>query len=439
MIKEKIKVGVIGLGQRGMGYTDMLLFLPDVEIKAVCDKYDDRVDNAVKLIKSKTGSDVKAYKDYKQLIAAGGLDAAFVFTSWETHIKIAVDTMRAGIYTAIEVGGASSTEECWRLVRTSEDTGVHCMLLENCNYGRDAMAALRMVKEGLFGDLIYLTGAYQHDLRDEVGLGREIRHYRYSHFMHRNAELYPTHEIGPIAKYLNINRGNRFLTLTSISTKSQGLAEYFVQSRKAYNSWVSDELKNYSGVHPEHQPDYDMIGKYAACGDVVTTTIKCAGGELVTIIHDCTLPRPRYNNKRIQGTKGIWMGDTETIYIEGREEQFDTWESDKKYFDEYDHPLWKERGKQAEDGEFGAFGGHGGTDILVMEAFIEAVKHQKPPPIDAYDAATWMAITCLSEESIALGGAPVSFPDFTNGAWMNREPCIPSKYATDRVYWECFE
>jgi len=438
MQKGIVKVGIIGLGQRGMGYTDMLLYFKDVEIVSVCDLYDDRVSEAVSKIKDKTDRTVKSYKNYKELLAAGGIDAAFVFTSWETHIKIAVDSMKAGIYTGIEVGGASSVDECWRLVHTFEETGVHCMMLENANYSRDAMAAYRMVKEGLFGDLIYLTGSYQHDLRDEIGLGREIRHYRYPHFMHRNAELYPTHEIGPIAKCLDINRGNRFLTLTSMSTKSQGLGEYFAKSRKANNSWVVDGLKSYDGVYPENNPDYDMIGKYAACGDIVTTTIKCAGGELVNIIHDCTLPRPRYGNKRIQGTKGIWMGDTETMYIEGREEVFDVWESDKKFFDEYDHPLWKEKGEKIQSDDYGVFGSHGGIDILVMEAFIDSVKRQVPPPIDVYDTATWMAITCLSEESIALGGSSVYFPDFTNGAWMNREPVVPGKYSLDQVFWEYF-
>jgi hypothetical protein len=193
-------------------------------------------------------------------------------------------------------------------------------------------------------------------------------------------------------------------------------------------------MRKYGGVPPEDKPDYDMIGKSAACGDIISTTIKCANGEVVNIIHDCTSPRPRYNNQRIQGTKGIWMGDTGTIYIEGLAAVEDEWESDEKLFGEYGHPLWKGGARYGQ----AAGMGHGDIDYFVMDAFIDAVRRGTQTPIDAYDAAAWMAVTCLSEDSIALGGAPVVFPDFTNGGWIGREPAAPGKYALDKVYWEYF-
>jgi hypothetical protein len=232
-----------------------------------------------------------------------------------------------------------------------------------------------------------------------------------------------------------------------VASKTRGLPEYYVKSRKAYNSWVTNTLdKKYQGTLPEAQKNYDMIGQPIACGDVVTTTIKCAGGEIINIIHDCTLPRPRYANARVQGTKGIWMGDTQTIYIENQHEKFDAWESDAKWFDQYEHPLWTENAKMAEEsakaeqeGKVSGFGSHGGIDFIVMKAFIEAVKRQVSPPIDVYDAAAWMAITCLSEDSIALGGTPVAFPDFTNGMWIDREPPVKSKYSLDDIHWDLFK
>ncbi len=433
--KEKVRMGVIGLGHRGYEELKMLLDMPDVEIKAVCDVLDFRVEKARELVKSVTGNEVEGYLDYKKVIERDDLDAVAIFTSWNAHVNIAVDAMKAGIYVAMEVGGAHSIEECWRLVRTYEETGVPCMMLENANYSKQNLALLRMVKEGLFGELIYCTGGYQHDLRDEIGLGREIHHYRYANFMNRNGELYPTHEIGPIAKLLNINRGNRFLTLSSVATKARGLGEYYKNSRKAYNSWVQESLKEYKGELPENNENYDMIGKQAACGDVVTTTIKCAGGEVICIIHDCTLPRPRLSNMRVQGTKGIFMADAKSIYIEGVSPEFDKWEPAGPYFEKYNHPLWEEYSENKDN----TLHGHGGIDYLVDRAFIEAVKKQTQTPIDVYDAAAWMAITCLSEYSVALGGTPVPFPDFTNGKWLNREPSVPSKYNLDRICWECFD
>jgi hypothetical protein len=445
-IKETVRVGVIGLGHRGVESMLMTASVPGVKITAICDLYEDRVSDGLEALKENMGYGADTYTDYRQLLKRGDLDAAVIFTCWQTHVKIAVEAMRAGIYAGMEVGGASSIEECWRLVRAYEETGIPCMMLENANYSRSALTLLRMVKEGLFGELVYLSGGYQHDLRDEIGLGREIRHYRYHHFLKRCGELYPTHEIGPIAKYLGINRGNRFLTLSSMASKTRGLADYYVHSRKAYNEWVTDTFeRKHKGIMPEAQKDYDMIGKPIACGDVVTTTIKCTGGELINIVHDCTLPRPRYGNSRVQGTKGIWMGDTKTVYFENEHERFDKWENDAKWFDRYEHPLWTENAKKAEeamqaekDGKIGGFGSHGGTDAIVMGAFIDSVKRQIPPPIDAYDAAAWMAITCLSEDSVALGGAPVAFPDFTNGLWINREPLIPNKYSLDKVFMDLF-
>ena len=437
---QTIRTGVIGLGHRGLESMLMACNLPGVEIVAICDIHQDRVDDALAALKKETGKTADTYTCYRTLIQRGGIDAMLIFTDWQTHIKISVASMRAGIPTAMEVGGASSIEECWRLVRAYEETGVHCMMLENANYGRDQLTMLRMVKENLFGELVYLTGAYQHDLRDEIGLGREIRHYRFPHFVHRNGELYPTHEIGPIAKYLGINRGNRFLTLSAVASKTRGLSEYYATNRRAYNPWVKDSMDNYKGTTPENQKDYDMIGKPIACGDVVTTTIKCAGGEVINIIHDCTLPRPRYSNQRVQGTKGIWMGDPATIYFESEHETFDQWESQDKWFDKYEHPLWTEVAKAAASADHDkGFGGHGGTDYIVMSAFFDAVRRGVAPPIDVYDTAAWMAITCLSEDSIAMGGTPVAFPDFTNGLWIDRPAEPPNKYSLDALHWECFE
>ncbi len=152
-------------------------------------------------------------------------------SSWTTHILIAVDAMKAGKRAAMEVGGAASVEECWQMVRASEETGLPCMMLENCCYGLEEMTLLNMVKKGLFGELVHCQGGYQHDLRDEIGNGDVNRHYRQQNFLHRNGELYPTHELGPIAKYLDLNRGNRMLSLVSMASKAAGLHAWLAEHR----------------------------------------------------------------------------------------------------------------------------------------------------------------------------------------------------------------
>ena len=221
---EKINVGWVGLGGRGYGLLGMVLdTMPDVEIVGVCDEYEDRTENGRKLVEDKRGKSPVAVTDYHRLLEMKEIDAIITPSAWESHVDICIDSMLAGKYVATEVGGAYSIEQCWDLVRTYERTKVPCMMLENCCYGKEEMAILNMIKKGVFGELVHCEGGYRHDLRDEVSLGNENRHYRLRNYKNRCGELYPTHELGPIAKYLDINRGNRMVMLTAMASKSVGL------------------------------------------------------------------------------------------------------------------------------------------------------------------------------------------------------------------------
>ena len=392
-----VRLGIIGLGGRGLSQTSTLLQMKDIEVSAVCDSYEDRVAEGKKLVNEQRGYDPAGETDYRKVIDRDDVEAVLVFSSWETHLDICIYAMRAGKRVATEVGGANSLEDCWRLVRTFEQTGIECMMLENCCYGKEEMTLLNMVRKGLFGTLVHCEGGYRHDLRSEIGNGDINRHYRQRHFLHRNGELYPTHELGPIAQYLNINRGNRMVSLVSMASKAAGLHE-----------WLA-----------EHRADSPLVQAQVNEGDIVTTMIKCANGETIVLTHDCTLPRPYSRGGVIQGTRGIWMEDNRSIYIEGMSpgdagHWTHRWESDQKYMEEYEHPLWREYE------EFGLRGGHGGMDYLALRAFIQSVQNGSTPPIDTYDTASWMAITALSEESIAMGSLSVPVPDFTGGRWLQK-------------------
>lgn len=411
-MKNEISIAAIGLSGRGGGMLSEILKIEGVRVVAVCDKYQDRAEFAAESVEDVYGYKPDVYLDYNEMFARKDFSAVLCCTTWITHARIAVAAMRAGKHVAIEVGGAASIEECWQMVRASEETGKFCMLLENCCYDRNEMALYNMKKQGLFGELIHLQGGYEHDLRDEIVLGRENRHGRLFNFMNRNGELYPTHQLGPIAKMLNINRGNRFLTLTSMTTKSRGL-----------NDWI----KKNKGA------DYDLTNTAFEQGDITTTMIKCAHGETIVLVHDCSLPRPYSRNYRIHGTNGVYMEDGNRIYIENKSPKKHEWDDFEQYRNEYEHPLWK---KYIIDG---VHGGHGGMDGLVLRAFIESAKNDLKPPIDVYDTAAWMAITCLSEQSVAMGGAPVAIPDFTNGMWIDREPSRRGIFCLDDICEEFFE
>lgn len=394
---EPVRLAVLGLGCRGYTQLEVLLSMPDVRVTAVCDSYADRVERAQALVQTACGQRPFGTADALACMDRADVDAVLVMTGWETHISLAVQALKLGKRVAMEVGGGSSVEECWQLVRASEQSGIPVMLLENCCYGETELTLLNMIRQGVFGEVVHCAGAYSHDLRDEIGNGDINRHYRQAHFLHRNAELYPTHELGPIANYLGINRGNRMVSLVSMASKACGMA-----------AWLA-----------EHRPDSPLARAKFSEGDIVTTMIRCAGGETILLTHDCTLPRPYSRGGVVRGTRGMWMEDGRAIYLEGQTPvSDDDWahhpESDAKYMDAYRHPLWQQYHR------FGVRGHHDGMDYLVLRAFIESVQQQTEPPIDVYDAASWLCVTALSEQSIALGSQPVAVPDFTCNRW-----CLP--------------
>ncbi|CAM4070623.1 Gfo/Idh/MocA family oxidoreductase [Paenibacillus alkaliterrae] len=399
MMKEKVRIGMIGLGARGMGLLKgIILNMEDVEVAAVCDLYENRCEDAAAMIEQAREIRPFVTKQYTELLAIADIDAVVIGASWTDHIEIAVASMEAGKYVASEVGGAYSIQECWRLVEAYERTKVPCMIMENCCYGRDELMVLNMVKKGILGEIVHASGGYHHDLRKEISNGKENRHYRLNNYIHRNCENYPTHEIGPIARILNINHGNRMVSLVSMASKAKGLREYIKNE-----NGEADELANTEFMQ----------------GDIVTTIIKCAHGETITITLDTTLPRYYSRGFTIRGTKGMYFEDNRSVFIDGQHDDFhDSWKEQwgnvEQFREQYEHPIWK---KYVEEG---VKGGHDGMDWLVFSDFFESVKKGTQTPIDVYDMASWMCISALSEDSIAMGGQPVAIPDFTNGKWINR-------------------
>ena len=282
------------------------------------------------------------------------------------------------------------------------------MMLENCCYGRREMAALRMAREGLFGELVHAVGSYSHYLPDcdlFVNRGEQGYPYRLDEYIHRNCEQYPTHALGPIAKIFGINRGNRFLTINSLASKSRGLSDYCARTLG------------------ENNPYRDTV---FVQGDVVNSVITCANGETIALTLDTTLPRAFYSRSfSIRGTHGMCDEARRVFFLEGMKEEVEN--NEKEVMSEHEHPLHEEYLKGA------SLGGHGGMDWLVVRAFVESVKAGTDTPIDAYDTVTWMSIAPLSEESIRKGGAPVEIPDFTRGKWFRRTPVVKQKYCVDEV------
>ncbi len=397
---KRIRLGIIGTGSRGTGLLQALLLFPQTEIRAVCDLVRDRAMHARGIVEQKTGAAPEVYADtesvWETLVKRSDLDAVIIATPWEWHARMAVAAMRAGKYPGVEVPAAGSMNECWDLVRTSEKTGIPCTMLENVCYFRNVMALLRMVRAGCFGDLLHCEGGYQHDCKFLMFTPEGELTWRGRYAALRNGNHYPTHPVGPIAQWLDINRGDCFVSLSSISTVSRSLKQY--ASRK------------FGQNHKLARRDY-------AQGDVNTTLLKTANGRTVTLYYNTFTHRPYDLIFRLEGVKGIYLGTNNSICLEEDEKSSESWEPFEPYQKKYEHPMWQRFGEEATRS-----GGHGGAEYLMFNDFLKAVRNKTSAPQDVYDAAAWSAIVPLSEDSVAKGGKQVEFPDFTRGRWKSRPP-----------------
>ena len=408
-MKEIVKIGYIGLGRRGSGILRRsLCHMEDVQILYLCDTEDARLErNCEEVVKAK-GYAPKLTHDYREILRDPEVDAVFIMTGWSGRPQLAMESMRAGKYTAIEVGCADNLQECWDLVDTYEQTGVPVMMLENACYCRRELVALNMKKLGLFGEIVHCTGAYAHYL-NEVELFKDIdtterKHYRLDEYINRNRENYPTHDLGPISKVLSLNRGNKMNTLVSVASKSRGLRQYARDHLGADGYYANIEYQQ---------------------GDIVNTLITCENGETVRLTLDTTLPRPYYSREfSVRGTKAMVGEERNVVYLEGMEEGIGN--NEAEFFAKYDHPIYKKYNVE------NLSGGHGGVDWLCCRGFIESVKAGIQTPIDAYDTALWLSIGPLSEESIRTGNS-VEVPDFTRGKWQNPAAPIQTHYCLDDV------
>ncbi len=415
IMKNQITVGYVGCGARGNGVLrECIAKMSDVKVKTVCDLSVKRMAEAVQILQDAGRAVPDMTENYETILADPEIDAVIYMNGWENRAEMAAKTLRAGKYCGIEVGCAYDLGECYDLIRAYEETKVPLMMLENCCYGRREMMALRLVKEGLFGEVVHCDGGYMHTCNfvflpeiegtDPRSLEPGVPNFRLQSMEKRNFHFYPTHDFGPISKVLGINRGNRMMTLSSFASKARGL-ENAIRAKGADSPYAGMKIKQ---------------------GDIIDTIITCANGETVHLRLDTTLPRPHYSRGfTVRGTKGMCTEDTHIVHFAGEPES--ACANEAEAYEKYDHPLHREYAQSE------ARGGHGGIDWLVCRAFIEAVKRGENTPIDAYDTVSWMAIGPLSELSIAHGGMPVDVPDFTCGKWLCREPVTMGKYCLDAV------
>jgi len=402
---DRVRVAFIGVGARGSGHVGTLLTLDGVDIVAICDNYPPNLAKAVDHVAQAGRPKPAAYgngdEDYRRMLERSDIDIVIIATPWNLHTPMCLAAMQAGKQAFTEVPAAVSLDECWALVETSEKTGRTCMMMENCCYGREELFCLNLCRLGLLGDLLHGEAAYIHDLREQM---HEVEHgtgsWRTWHYARRNANLYPTHGLGPIAQYMGINRGDRFDYLATVASPARGRELYAKAKFPPNHPW--NQIKEWK------------------CGDINTTIIKTALGRSIMVQWDETSPRPYTRHNLIQGTRGTFAGYPNRLALEGVTAGTHEWTEKEKLeelMQKYEHPLWKRMGAEAKKG-----GGHGGMDWLMLWRLVYCLRNGEPLDQNVYDAAVWSAICPLSERSIARRSASVDVPDFTRGRWKTTPP-----------------
>lgn len=391
-----VRVALVGVGARGKTLLRLLLTLEGCEVTALAD-----IDKSALDAGSKACADAgrnaptiydRGEEDFRRLCASEAVDLVVVATPWRWHVPMALAAMNAGKHVAVEVPAAMTMEGCWALVETAEAAQRHCMMLENCCYGYEELMVLQMCRAGLLGDLVHAEAAYIHDLRALLFSGQSEGLWRTAHSMQRDGNLYPTHGLGPVAQYMNINRGDRLDFACAVSSMPAGMHQYAVREFGAESKPAHWKFRN---------------------GDMNTTMLRTVRGRSILVQHDTTSPRPYSRHNLVQGTKGTFAGYPPRIFIDGKSSDHQ-WEDIENYRERYEHPWWRALKARAQ-----AAGGHGGMDFIMLWRLIACLRAGSPLDQNVYDAATWSAVSPLSETSVAARGRSVDAPDFTRGAWSS--------------------
>jgi hypothetical protein len=395
---ELVRIGYVGVGLQGGSHVQNLLRIPGCRITAVCDIRPERTTWAAQQITAAGHPPPAEYtrgpRDFERLCETEDLDLVYTATPWEWHVPVMLSAMKNGKHAATEVPAAMTVDDCWAIVEAAEKHRKHCVLMENCNYDRMEMMAFNMVRQGVFGEVLHCEGGYLHDLRAIKFENRNEGLWRRAWSMKLNGNLYPTHGLGPIANDLDINRGDRFEYLVSMSGPSRGLQD-----------WAA-------GHFP---PEAPQRRETFVLGDVNTSLIKTARGKTIMVQHCTNLPRPYSRIHIVQGTRGLFEGYPNRAYIEGRG-RADQWVDANALLEEFEHPLWKEIAEQAK----GA--GHGGMDYIEDYRLIKCLREGAPLDMTVYDAAALSSVVGLSVKSVEKKGRPVDVPDFTRGRWRTTPP-----------------
>jgi hypothetical protein len=404
-----VRVGIIGLGDRGSDAVERLSYIEGVEIKALGDKREVCVKGSQKYLNSigrPAAQEFFGSEDiWKKLVELPDLDLIYTCTPWILHTPISVYSMEHDKHVACEVPIARTIDDAWQLVETSERTKKHCMMLENCCYDFFELLTLNMARQGMFGEIIHGEGAYIHNLMgynfnkpqdDKQVDGAYTDMWRLKENATRNGNLYPTHGLGPVCQALNINCGDKMEHLSSVST---------------FDFTMGPKEKELVANDPFYAPWKDSKFR----GNMNTTIVKTTLGKTIMIQHDVSSDHPYSRIHVLQGTKGRVRKYPDEHIAMGEE-----WVDEarmKELYAQYSPEIVKRVGEMAKK-----VGGHGGMDFLMDWRLIDCLRNGLPLDESVYDGVLWSSIAPLSEWSVANRSQSIDVPDFTCGSWKTNKP-----------------
>lgn len=406
---DVVRMGFVGLGNRGAAAVPRINYIDKVAIKGLCDIRPERVTLVQASIKgSDHHPDIYTEKEdsWKKLCERDDIDVIYIATPWNLHVPIATYAMNHGKHVALEVGNAESIDECWELVNASEKNKRHCILLENCCYDFFELLTLNMARQGFFGEIIHCEGAYIHNNVESL-FDQEARYklWRLKENVKGSGNLYPTHGLGPICKVMNINRGDHLDHLISMSGDDFTMKGLETKSYKkdpaAFKQFLDDKFR----------------------GNMNTSMIRTGKGKTIMLQHDVSSLRVYSRIHLISGTKGSALKYPLPGRIANSHEDWFTEEQMKAMEEKYTLPIVKKLGEMA-----AKVGGHGGMDFLMDWRWIDCLRNGLPMDNDVYDAALWTSIGPLSKWSVANKSATIQVPDFTRGSWQNN---LPDEFSID--------
>ena len=377
---DEIRIGVAGLGGRGLSWMRLLQRVPGYRIVALCDPITAIHERARAALEHSDG--VAAYADYEDFLADSNVEAVALTVRSPRQGLLAAQALEAGKHVNAEVPAAHYIEDCWRIVVAAETSGKVYQLAEQTRYMGVMQAWRDMVQAGQLGRVTFVEGQYFHYYVSQFFWEKETGTFYGPTEVPEHPEAEPTwsalmpsihylpHELSPLLYVLD----DRVVSVTGMSTQAPSYSHPVIP-----------------------QPDMQV------------SLMKTEKDAILRLAASFAQPQPPrdYHWYQIMGTRGS------VEWRRSNREKPKMWLATAQMHDlaEVD---WQFQRTDAPAEARGS--GHGDADYYVHAAFRDAVRGVRPLEFDVYRAMDTAAPAILAAESIEQNSTLLTVPDFRPSA-----------------------